>query len=35
MAVILQEIVGSPHGTRFYPTFSGVARSYNYYRSPR
>ncbi|MCZ6651933.1 MAG: histidine kinase [Planctomycetota bacterium] len=31
MAVILQEIVGSPHGTRFYPTFSGVARSYNYY----
>ena len=31
MGVILQEIVGSPHGTRFYPTFSGVARSYNYY----
>jgi CheY-like chemotaxis protein len=31
MGVILQEIVGSQHGTRFYPTFSGVARSYNYY----
>ncbi len=31
MGVILQEIVGSAHGTRFYPTFSGVARSYNYY----
>ena len=31
MAVILQEIVGSPHGDRFYPEISGVARSYNYY----
>lgn len=31
MAVIIQEMVGSPHGDRFYPTFSGVARSYNYY----
>ena len=31
MGVILQEIVGCPHGDRFYPTFSGVARSYNYY----
>ncbi len=31
MGVILQELVGSPYGERFYPTFSGVARSYNYY----
>lgn len=31
MGVILQEIVGSPHGNRFYPTFSGVVRSYNFY----
>jgi hypothetical protein len=31
MAVILQEIVGSQYQGRFYPTFSGVARSYNFY----
>ena len=31
MAVILQEVVGQQHGTRFYPTFSGVLRSLNYY----
>jgi CheY-like chemotaxis protein len=31
MAVILQRIVGSAHGERFYPTFSGVARSHNFY----
>ena len=31
MAVILQEVVGSQHGQRFYPTFSGVLRSLNYY----
>ncbi len=31
MGVILQELVGSKHNGRFYPTFSGVARSYNYY----
>ncbi|NOX59619.1 MAG: histidine kinase [Planctomycetes bacterium] len=31
MAVILQELVGSNHKNRFYPTFSGVARSYNFY----
>ncbi len=31
MGVIVQEVVGSEHGGRFYPTFSGVARSYNYY----
>ncbi len=33
MGVILQELVGSQHGDRFYPTFSGVARSYNFYPS--
>jgi len=31
MAVILQRIIGSPRGSRFYPTFSGVARSHNFY----
>ncbi len=31
MAVILQEVVGEQHGTRYYPTISGVARSINYY----
>jgi CheY-like chemotaxis protein len=31
MGVILQEIVGAQYGDHFYPTFSGVARSYNFY----
>ena len=31
MAVILQEVVGTQHGDRFYPSISGVARSLNYY----
>lgn len=31
MAVILQEIVGSRYGNRFYPNVSGVARSFNFY----
>jgi CheY-like chemotaxis protein len=31
MAVIIQELAGRSHGTRHYPSFSGVARSYNYY----
>jgi hypothetical protein len=31
MAIIIQEVVGSRHGDRFYPDISGVARSYNYY----
>jgi len=31
MAVLLQTLVGSAHGDRFYPTFSGVASSYNFY----
>ncbi|MDD5656702.1 MAG: PEP/pyruvate-binding domain-containing protein [Elusimicrobia bacterium] len=33
MAVIIQEVVGRRHGERFYPDFSGVARSFGYYRS--
>lgn len=31
MAVILQEVVGTRYGDRFYPHISGVARSINYY----
>ena len=30
-AVLIQEVVGSRHGQYFYPHFSGVAQSYNYY----
>lgn len=31
MAVIIQKVVGVTHGNRFYPDFSGVARSHNFY----
>jgi len=31
MGVVLQEICGNNYGDRFYPTFSGVARSVNFY----
>ncbi|MCK4631901.1 MAG: histidine kinase [candidate division Zixibacteria bacterium] len=31
MAVIIQQAVGRLHGTHFYPSFSGVGLSYNYY----
>jgi CheY-like chemotaxis protein len=31
MAVVLQEVVGTAHGERFYPDFSGVVRSRNFY----
>ena len=31
MAVILQEVVGTQYGDRYYPSISGVARSINYY----
>ncbi len=34
MAVIIQKLVGAKHGDRFYPTFSGVAKSYNFYPVP-
>jgi CheY-like chemotaxis protein len=31
MAVIVQQLVGSQHGSLFYPDFAGVARSHNFY----
>lgn len=31
MGVVIQEMVGSRYGDRFYPPISGVALSYNYY----
>jgi CheY-like chemotaxis protein len=31
MAVIVQKMVGTAHGLRFYPDFAGVGRSYNFY----
>jgi CheY-like chemotaxis protein len=31
MGVIIEEVVGRPHGPRFYPHVSGVALSYNFY----
>ena len=31
MAVIIQELIGNEYNGRFYPTFSGVAQSYNFY----
>jgi len=34
MAVILQQVVGTLHGPRFYPDFSGVVRSHNFYPVP-
>jgi len=34
MAVIIQQVVGTTHGRRFYPDFSGVVRSRNFYPMP-
>ncbi|GJQ62174.1 MAG: phosphoenolpyruvate synthase [Melioribacteraceae bacterium] len=34
MAVIIQKMVGTRHENRFYPDFSGVAKSYNFYPTP-
>jgi hypothetical protein len=34
MAVIIQKMVGAARENRFYPDFSGVARSYNFYPHP-
>jgi hypothetical protein len=34
MAVIIQKMIGSEHKERFYPDFSGVAKSYNFYPIP-
>jgi hypothetical protein len=31
MAVLIQQVVGARHGSRFYPDFSGVVRSRNFY----
>ena len=31
MAVVIQELVGQRFGNRFYPMYSGVAQSYNFY----
>lgn len=31
MAVVVQQVVGAPHSARFYPDFSGVVRSRNFY----
>ena len=31
MAIIIMEMIGKNHNNQFYPTFSGVAQSYNYY----
>lgn len=31
MAIVLQEVCGTRYNDRFYPTFSGVARSINFY----
>ena len=34
MAVVVQQVVGATHGNRFYPDFSGVVRSRNFYPMP-
>ncbi len=34
MAVIVQQLVGTVHHQRFYPDFSGVVRSHNFYPVP-
>jgi CheY-like chemotaxis protein len=34
MAVVIQKMVGSEYNSRYYPHFSGVAKSYNYYPIP-
>jgi CheY-like chemotaxis protein len=34
MAVIIQKMVGTAFEDRFYPDFSGVAKSYNFYPTP-
>lgn len=31
MAVVIQQIAGTKHGSYLYPNFAGVAKSYNYY----
>jgi hypothetical protein len=31
MAIVIQELIGSEYNGRFYPTLSGIAKSYNFY----
>ncbi|MDH7517988.1 MAG: PEP/pyruvate-binding domain-containing protein, partial [Candidatus Thermoplasmatota archaeon] len=31
MAIVIQELIGQEYNGRFYPTLSGIARSYNFY----
>ena len=31
MAVVIQKLIGSRHGRRFYPCYSGLAQSFNFY----
>lgn len=31
MAIVLEEVIGKRHGRYYYPTFSGVGQSYNFY----
>ncbi len=31
MAVVIQRLIGNRHGDRFYPSYSGVAQSHNFY----
>ncbi len=34
MAIIIQQMIGAKHKNRFYPNFSGVAKSHNFYPMP-
>ncbi|MDQ7815905.1 MAG: PEP/pyruvate-binding domain-containing protein [Melioribacteraceae bacterium] len=34
MAIIVQKVVGANHNCKYYPEFSGVAKSYNFYPNP-
>jgi len=34
MAVIIQKLIGAEHNGKYYPEFSGVAKSYNFYPNP-
>jgi CheY-like chemotaxis protein len=34
MAIIVQQLIGAEHNSRYYPEMAGVARSFNFYPSP-
>lgn len=34
MGVLIQKLVGARYGSRYYPSFSGVVRSHNFYPTP-